>query len=552
MSLSTFPPTSPGSSSRRIAKLLLSTGVLFAIVVALFLQRKHALFVLDDLLFIVDDPNMHVAQITTDGIARMLRGVHPEAAYRPLSMTSFMIDWWRGAGNPEVFYRTNIVLHAVNSAFVFLLARKVFIVAGTMHDTKATGVAFVAAALWAVHPIHMNAVAYIWQRSTEMAAMGVLAALIFYLYGRTARSAVGAAILYFAGTACWILACISKENAVIAPALLALVEAGVMRNRSPALFATTAEKAAIGIFTFAATLLAVSIFMDAGPIAHWLHRGYLDWDFSLSQRLLTQPRVIFFYLSQLVWPMPSRFAIEHDIQISENLFNPSSTLLALGALALWIVIALVLLSRNGKRLYGALLLFPLVALVIESSVVPLDMIFEHRMYLPSLTLFIFGAAVLFRLPKTFAWGAAPGLIGILFACNLAYLRHWDNALDIYEQASLHSPTSIRIQYNFANALSDAGRNGEAVLHYTQALSAPSPSVNRMNAINFGSIYFNQALSLLELRRTEEAKQSLELVLQFSPGHAKANDLLARLYTMERQTEEARPHLEPARHLNLTN
>lgn len=539
---------------RWFLQFVLGAVLLMATVATLFAQREHTVFVLDDLLFIVRDPNIHASQISIDSIKRLLHGVHPEAAYRPLPLISFMVDWWRGNGDPEVFFQTNILLHGVNAILVFLLCRKIFLASGVLQaaSVSAPVTAFVAALLWAAHPIHMNAVAYVWQRMTEMAAMGVLAALIFYLYGRAAESARARTLLFGAGLISWLVGCASKEIAWIAPAFLVLFEIGVMRNRTSSMFVNAFEKRALAALLLIGALLAGSILLGAGPVAEWLNRGYLGWDFDLTQRLLTQPRVIFFHLTQLVWPAPGRFAIEHDIDISQGLFQPLTTALALGFIALWLGVAIVLLSKVGKRLYGALLLFPLAALSVESSIIPIDMIFEHRMYLPSVTLFALGALALSVLSPRKLLLLAAGLTAVLVLCNTAYLKHWNSTLDIYENAATHAATSIRIQYNYANALSSVGRNEEAVLHYRQALAMQSPSVNRLSAIEFGSIHFNHAVSLLDLGRRDEAKQSLEQTLHFKPNHLKAHAFLVEIYDAERNQPQVRSHLEQILRLDPFN
>lgn len=538
--------------ARWLLQFGLGAVLLMATVATLFAQREHVVFVLDDLLFIVGDPNMHAKQISIDAIARLLHGVHPEAAFRPLPLISFMIDWWRGDGDPAVFFRTNVLLHGANAILVFVLCRKIFVASGVPGASSAALIAFVAALLWAVHPIHMNAVAYAWQRMTELAAMGVLAALIFYLYGRTAGSTRARTLLFGASLICWLVGCASKENAWIAPAFLVLFEIGVLRNQTSSMFANAVEKRTLTTLLLLAAMLGGSILFGAGPAAEWINRGYQGWDFDLTQRLLTQPRVIFFHLTQLIWPAPGRFAIEHDIDISEGLFQPPTTILALGFIVLWLGVAIALLSTVGKRLYGALLFFPLVALSVESSIIPIDMIFEHRMYLPSVTLFALGALALSVLPRRIFSPATAVLTAVLVLCHTAYLKHWNSRLEIYQSAAAHAATSIRIQYNYANALSSNGQNDQAVLHYQQALAARSPSVNRLGAVEFGSIHFNQALSLLELQRRAEAKLALEKTLRLKPDHLKAHAFLAEIYEAEGNQPQARSHLEQVLRLDPAN
>ena len=98
--------------------------------------------------------------------------------------------------------------------------------------------------------------------------------------------------------------------------------------------------------------------------------------------MLTQPRVIFFYLSLVHWPLPGRFSLEHDITTSTALMAPLTTLSSLLELTILLLVALYLFVRPQTRMVGFLLLWPAIALVIESSFIPLEMVFERRMYLP--------------------------------------------------------------------------------------------------------------------------------------------------------------------------
>lgn len=538
--------------AKGIGRIWIAVLLLAGLVIALYGQREQAVFALDDFIFIVDDPNMRAPQVTLAAIRHMLAGVNPEAANRPLPFISFLLDWNRGNGDPAVFYRTNIVLHALNALLVFALARKILLTAVRSPEGEASRVAFFAAAMWAAHPIHLNAVAYICQRMTEMAALGVMSGLLCYLCGRTALAVSARYSLLALALVCWLVACICKENAWIAPVFVVLLELGVVRNLAPTLLANRFEKLGLALAFGGGLLLALSVAIGVGPLADWLARGYKGWDFTLEQRLLTQPGVLIFHLSQLLWPAPGRFAIEHDIAIATGLFNPATTLPALLFIALWAAGGLWWLAKRGQRLYGALLLFPLLALSVESSLIPLDMVFEHRMYLPSVSIFLMVGLALFRLPGKAGWIMAVLLLAGLAFSQGASLRHWNSRLSIYEQAAAHAQTSVRAQYNYANALRVAGRNEEALRHYQMALAVPSPSVNRLDAISVASIYFNQGLALMALHRNEEARRSLENVLRNDPNHLKAHAFLADLFARLGDAALTRLHLEQVVRLDPAN
>ncbi len=112
-----------------------------------------------------------------------------------------------------------------------------------------------------------------------------------------------------------------------------------------------------------------------------LEAGYSSRHFTMLERLLTETRIVVWYLSLLLWPAPSRMSIEHDVELSTSLLNPLTTLPAM--IFLGVLCWLILRYRRRYPLlsYGGAWFF--LNLVIESTVVPLELIFEHRLYLPS-------------------------------------------------------------------------------------------------------------------------------------------------------------------------
>jgi tetratricopeptide (TPR) repeat protein len=122
----------------------------------------------------------------------------------------------------------------------------------------------------------------------------------------------------------------------------------------------------------------------------WILDGYDNRPFNLKERLLTQPRVIWFYLSLLFYPIPTRLSIEHDFTLSTGLLQPWTTLPALLGIACLLIVGLVGMRR--QPLLGFALLFYFLNHALESTFLPLEMVFEHRNYLPAMFLFVPAAA----------------------------------------------------------------------------------------------------------------------------------------------------------------
>ena len=103
-------------------------------------------------------------------------------------------------------------------------------------------------------------------------------------------------------------------------------------------------------------------------------------EFSLTERLLTELRVIFHYISLLLFPLPQRLNLDYDFIVSTSIFNPPQTILALIGICFLCFLPVIYFRHN--RLIAYAVFWFLGNLFIESSFIPLEIIFEHRLYLP--------------------------------------------------------------------------------------------------------------------------------------------------------------------------
>ena len=176
-----------------------------------------------------------------------------------------------------------------------------------------------------------------------------------------------------------------------------------------------------------------------------------------TERLLTQPRILLFYLSQIAYPVPNRLSIEHDVEISRSLIDPWTTLPSIIVVTATIVFALFQVRRRPMASFAILFFF--LNHAIESSVIPLELIFEHRNYLPSLFLFVPVAIGLLKAVEhcrrlqpsvRYAVAAFPILLVAGFAAG-TYTRNmaWQDARTFWEDAAVKAPLSMRPLHNLA-------------------------------------------------------------------------------------------------------
>lgn len=442
---------------------ILAASLILAILVGI--SYRDALqndFHFDDRENIVDHPPVHMKAFDLPSLA--LAWSQPLLYNRPLPSLTFAVDWWRGHGQAQAFQETNLLLHIINAVLVFLLLRLIGgLSRGAPPPTAArTGlVMLLGAALWAVHPIQVQAVTYIVQRMAELAALFSLVSVICYIQWRTAEKhrwpwLVGMLTAFALGA-------VSKENAWITPGLWWLAEFGLCRGGRP-LFGKRADVILFALPFLVGCYVVFDIASGTGPISQRYLPGYAVRDFSLAERLLTQPRVVIFHISQTLMPMPGRFSVEHDYILSSNLFNPPSTALALAVILAWCAAGLAALISLNHRLTGFWMLWIPVTLAVESSAVPLEMVFEHRMYLPSVGLVGLVVLVLTspRLDSRLAAGIGTAALLALLWITPQQVRVWRSDFSLYENAVRVAPGSARAWSNYGGELVKSGRSEEAV------------------------------------------------------------------------------------------
>lgn len=457
-----------GSELLRAAGLALLLAVIVTLV---YREAPGNQFHFDDYHNIVDYGPVRMAQPSPAALLEAF--ANPRLTYRNLASLTFAIDWWRGGGEPRPFLQTNVLLHVLAALAVFLFARQVLLRWRTDDPGIVLLAAFGVALLWAVHPINSQAVNLIVQRMTILATLFVLLSLSCYLAGRSAESP--RAIAWFAAAALFAaLGAFSKENAWILPLLVLAIEYGVVRH-GKALVRNRLDTFLLSLPFIAAALVVLDLASGSGPISRSFLSGYEFRSFTMEERLLTQPRVVFFYLSLLLWPLPGRFSLEHDFAVSTALTSPPATILSLLALAIVLLAAVYLFLRPKTRLPGFLLLWPALTLAIESSFVPLEMVFEHRMYLPAVGLAILaGVAWISVHDRRPAYAQAFAALVAVIALGLALstverTKLWQEPLALNEDAVTKAPNSSRAWSNLGMHRYLSGDQAGAIAALEKAL-----------------------------------------------------------------------------------
>ncbi len=363
---------------------------------------------------------------------------------RPLSVASFALNLHAYGASPFSFKLVNLLIHLANGLLVFVLIRQLWARLDSTNAKKSSIVAIWVTAVWLLHPMNLTPVLFVVQRMTSLAAFFTLAALCLYLYGRQASRGVAWATIATSLLLFWPAAILSKETGVLLPLFIFLCEWLILGS----LRLVSRKIKWLGI-------LALSLVLSSVLIAKWdfVVGGYAGRDFSLFERLMTEARVLWFYVLQLLAPLPNFFSLYHDdIPISHGLLAPPHTLLAI--LAWFALIAIAIYQHKRTPLFTFAVFWFLAAHVLESTLLPLEIAFEHRNYLASLGIFLWLGALLFP-QQTQKNGQVARLtlaLSFLFFCGLITALRADQWGDEYRRTQLEvasHPNSARTNYDSA-------------------------------------------------------------------------------------------------------
>jgi len=438
-------------------------------------------FLFDDYHVIVDNPTLALAADSLPtGLLDAALSTATGPLKRPLSLLTFALNRSIFGPGPRSFKITNLLIHCVNVALLLmLLTRLVPYLFDSPHPSAGPLAALVVLA-WAVHPINLTAVLYVVQRMTLLASMCMLAGLLAYVCLRQRQIVLRplAGFWWLAPWFFWLLGSGCKETAVLLPAYILVTEVLCLRG---AALPWVRRFWPIGTALCLVPLAAIAVALWPSLTADYAMREY-----SLGQRLLTECQVVVTYVQMLVLPDVRSFALFHDdVGIARALFeSPATTLSAVMVIS---GVAVALLGRPRLLSFGVAWFFA--GHMLESTVLPLELMHEHRNYLPGigiLLIFVVGLDAGARrfLPSKLRF--LPVLIGVVFFAGVTAQRAEDWSAP-WPQMALEAhdhPRSARSIYEFGRltvergtASADQGlirRGIDAIASSTQMSPNPRP------------------------------------------------------------------------------
>ena len=445
-------------------------------------------FIFDDIPNIINNDHIKIDKLGKQELLHVLNSGFSGVLKRPISMLSFGLNYYFTGFSPYYFKLVNLIIHLINGILAFILTllllesyRKVW--KPSISNSQIHLLALIVAAGWLLHPIQLTSVLYIVQRMTSLAALFTLSGLVFYVWGRLRmlEGKHGAGIILFGIIFFGILGIFSKENAALLPLYILIVESIIFR------FTTYNIKTKYYIYTLLSLILVFPAILVATLLIinpEVLIGGYSNREFTLQQRLLTEPRIIWTYIHMILLPNNAKLGLFHDdFEISHGFFDPITTIVSILGLAGLFILTVIISKRAPIVALG--ILFFLSGHALESTIFPLELFYEHRNYLPSygiiLSAFYILAQCGYKINSKITRIAVPILI-LLFAFNTSIrAKQWSDPLKFSLFEVEHHPNSFRANY-------EAGR--------TLSVLLDNPVINNKKYIfSQANIYFQKAIEI---------------------------------------------------------
>jgi len=383
---------------------------------------------------------------------------------RPVALASFLLNDNAWPSQGAYFKTTNLLIHLLCGLFLcwstFLLLRLY-----GYSSRKAEWIAILTCAFWLLHPFFVSTTLYVVQRMAQLAALFSLVGVVGYLKGRLAlqqglvkQGYWLMSISLILGT---VLATLSKENGILLPLLIGVIEfCNPSQNRLDWRWRL--------LFIWAPSLLVMGVLLSYLNLsaAPWPNRS-----FNQVERLYSECRIVTEYLVNLIAPrIEGRGLFQDGFSVSSSLLHPLSTLYSL--LLLLCLFALALLVRRRIPVLALAIIFFFCAHIVESTLIGLELYFEHRNYLSALFLFLPLALFIVWLKDKISVSIsvlmAASIILLLASMTWQRAELWADTDHLEMYWANNTPESPRAQSTIAWRLNRLGRGDDALVFIEQA------------------------------------------------------------------------------------
>ena len=443
---------------------------------------------------------------------------------RYIGFITFVINYHINGLNTYGYHLVNIIIHILNALLVYLLVQKLLIITpGQAEIPLRSKIPLIVSLIFLVHPIQTQAVTYIVQRFTSLAACFSLISILAYVKFRTLRTK-SYFFLIISIISC-LLAYKTKENTATLPLILIAIEVLFFRDQK-----LVKERVTYLLpFVFLIVVIPLSfanINQPAGELIGELTKASSETQtISRTQYLFTEMSVIVTYIRLLLVPINQ--AIDYSYALSQSFFE-TRTLFPFLLLTAMLLVAVLIAKKYPVISFGIVWFF--IFLAVESSIIPIrDVIYEHRLYLPSIGFIIAAVYLLFLIETKLKWKYFTMgfcIAAILVLAIAAYARNqlWNDQTALWKDAANKFPQNGRAIGNYAIMLADLWKCTEAMPLLNKAIELAPKNVNN-----------RFALAVCDKRQGDlnDAISEYSKILEIDPKHQKASFNLADIY-MERK------------------
>ena len=449
------------------------------LTVVAYLPGLHGPFVFDDIFNITNNSSIEFTEISFQNLSSFTNDEEGSIPGRAISRISFALNYYLAGAelNAYAFKTTNLAIHLINAWLVYLLVTLLFkqlkhSQGHSLTERYDRWLPCLAAAIWAIHPLHLTSILYVVQRMTSLSAFFLLIGLITSIYGRQRFQegrAHGSSFMVAGLIGGSFLGWASKENAILLPLFMLLIE-WIFFEHAALEKKTRRRLWLLYNLIFSSYVLGLLwLVSNTGVILD----GYSNREFTFTQRMLTEPRVLWYYLELLLIPRLSELGLFHDdITLSTNLISPWTTLPALASLLISVVFSII--RRKQYSVLSFAILWYVLGHSIESSVIGLEIAHEHRNYLPSIGPIIGLSYGLILFYGRFHKATIPSFLSVTLVLVLSvstYVRAdtWRSEESIIESMARHHPTSSRSQFMMGELYTYQKHDPlKALFHYSKA------------------------------------------------------------------------------------
>ncbi|HSV15157.1 MAG TPA: hypothetical protein VLI90_12935 [Tepidisphaeraceae bacterium] len=457
-------------------------------------------YVYDDLAIVTLDPRVKSPALWSQFWTKDYFNGGLDNLYRPLVSMSYGIQWWLHGDRPWAFHLVNWLLHAAVAAAVAELTRR----------TVGRGAAYIAGLLFAVHPVHVEAVANIVGRAELACALGILAALTLFAKRPLTFARVMGIVV------CEIVAVLSKEQGILVPPMLAIYFWFVWRDDPRGAADSAAERAALRWLVISVT------WCTAGYLIwreHFLRfdwdRSFLDWVLQPMVRCSPHDRVLMplvllgHYTQLLICPVklsPDYGAkvIGWTVRLTDPYFGAG-----VAVALLWLIFtAIAIYRRRGFEAFCLLSLalsYGMIANVI--AILGCNMA-ERWIYLPSAFFLMWLAIWIAGMPRPARLALLIAIVTLASARTFTYARRWNDRLTFYEQSLDEQPNSVQLYLLTAGEL-DARHDYAAADAVMARAAAVFPDA--------WHVWMRRAVIAMDAGRLDDADRYLRRSFELSPN-----------------------------------